>query len=232
MAENISIVIPVFNERDNVGPLHQKIIAALKEWPAAGGYEIIFVDDVSTDQSFEAIQSIRDVRVVAHQLPAHAGQTSAIKAGIGLARYSLIATLDADLQNDPADLPAMMNKIREGFDFVQGRREKREDPWVRIASSQVANAVRRAILGDPFHDISCTLRLFKKNCVDNIDLFDGAHRFLPYLVLRNGFRVAECGVLHHPRVSGVSKYNIRNRLLKSLRDLIRVKRTNPVPRAR
>jgi hypothetical protein len=137
--------------------------------------------------------------------------------------YAVVATMDADLQNDPADLPEMMGRLGDQCDFVQGRRQTREDPWLRRVSSRIANAVRRRILNDSFSDIGCSLRVFRKECMAGLQWFDGAHRFLPVLVQREGFRVVECNVKHHPRVAGVSKYNIRNRMFKSLRDLFRVR---------
>ena len=219
---SLSIVVPVFNEQGNVPLLAQNIIAALSKQNEIEAFEIVFVDDASTDNSLIECKSISDKRIQVVSSSMRRGQTKATKLGIEAARYNVVATLDADLQNDPADFPAMARELNKGYDFVQGWRFNRNDPFVRKLSSAIANKTRRLFLKDNFHDISCSTRLFKKESVQNIEFFDGAHRFFPYLVQQQGFKVIECPVQHHHRTIGESKYNIRNRLFRAFSDMFRL----------
>src|SRR5688572_15972426 len=142
MSDGLSIVIPFFNERDNIAPLSGRIAAAMSDW-GPGSYEVLWVDDGSTDGSLEMSRSVADGLARTIRLESHRGQTRALRAGLEAARYDLIATLDADLQNDPADLPLMRRAWEAGAHFIQGWRVSRRDPWIRRSSSTIANAVRR-----------------------------------------------------------------------------------------
>lgn len=215
--------MPVFNEQGNLRPLYEKVVAALEHQPQIDSFELIFVDDASTDRSLDECRSISDTRVRTIPTPKRQGQTLAMKQGFDAARFDVIGTLDADLQNDPVDFPGMINLLDKGHDFIQGWRVDRHDSGVRKLSSFIANSVRRFVLRDTFHDSGCSTRVFKKKVVQNIEFFNGAHRFLAYLAQQQGFSVAEHPVHHHPRTIGVSKYNIRNRLFKAFGDMVRLK---------
>lgn len=219
----ISIVVPAFNEEGNIAGVVKWIDSALVASSIIADYEIILVDDGSTDSTLLEMKVFDHPRFKIIHWEKNRGKTSAIKAGVIEAAYNTIATLDADLQNDPSDIVPMVERILEGADFVQGVRLRRCDPWIKRLSSRIANFFRRFVLGDKFSDINCGLRVFKKECFLELNVFEGAHRFFPTLVQQNGRRVEEHFVKHFPRQSGISKYNTRNRLLLTLTDLIRVK---------
>jgi glycosyltransferase involved in cell wall biosynthesis len=220
----ISIVIPLFNEEDNVIPLYERLTDVMAACPEVDTYELVMVDDGSTDATARRLASIADPRLKPVSMGTRQGQSAAFDRGIRAASYETIATLDGDLQNDPADLPAMVAILNQGSDFVQGWRTPREDPLPKRISSRIANTLRRWVLKDAFHDIACSQRVFKKECVSTVEFFRGAHRFLPYLVQQAGYRVTECKVKHHPRIAGISKYGLSNRLIGPLKDLIRISR--------
>jgi glycosyltransferase involved in cell wall biosynthesis len=182
------------------------------------------VDDGSRDGSANAIRALaqRDRRVVGAFFAHNCGQTAATSAGIHLARGELIATLDADLQNDPADLPQMIAMLR-GHDAVVGYRTKRHDHFVRRASSKIANAIRNTISEDEIRDTGCSLKLFRAHAIQSIPLFEGMHRFLPTLLRYHGYSVIEHPVNHKPRVAGKSKYGVWNRAFRGLKDLLAVR---------
>lgn len=218
----VSVVIPVFNEEESLPPLVEELEAALGSLDAES--EVIFVDDGSTDQSLEVLRQLQEqsglhLRIVV--MEDNCGQSGAFAAGFRAARGSVIATLDADLQNDPGDLPTLY-RLLDRYDMVCGWRRQRRDPWIRRVSTRVSNAFRARVLQDGFHDTGCSLRVFRRECILNLPLFDGMHRFLPTLVQMAGFRVGEEVVNHRPRKFGVAKYNIRNRLFHALADLLGV----------
>jgi dolichol-phosphate mannosyltransferase len=221
-APELSLVIPAYNERENVVPL----FAELREALAGVGrsYEIVAVDDGSRDGTAEwlAREATRDARVVPVLLAANSGQSAALAAGIRRARGAVIVTLDADLQNDPADLPRLLAAL-EHADVVSGVRRHRQDDWVRRFSSRIANAVRRAVLGDPLTDIGCSFKAYRREALQDLPLFVGAHRFLPALCVFRGARLTEVPLSHRPRRHGTSKYGIGNRLWRGLYDLIGVR---------
>jgi dolichol-phosphate mannosyltransferase len=218
----LSLVVPAYNERENMVPLFVELRSAL----AAVGrtYEIVAVDDGSRDGTAEwlAREAARDPQVVPVLLVANSGQSAALAAGIRRARGAVIVTLDADLQNDPADLPRLLAAL-EGADVVSGVRRVRQDDWLRRVSSRIANGVRRAVLGDPLTDIGCSFKAYRREALDGVPLFVGAHRFLPALCMFRGARLVEIPLSHRPRRHGTSKYGVGNRLWRGIYDLIGVR---------
>lgn len=212
----LSVVIPVFNEGGNVRPLVEELAPVLER--LAVPFEIIFVDDGSTDNTGEILREIAregtSVRVVS--LSRNCGQTAAFDAGFKAARGDIVVTMDGDLQNDPNDIPKLLEKIGR-FDLVCGWRWNRKDRFLKRISSRIANRVRRKTCGDRFRDIGCSLKAYRKECLDKIKLYDGLHRFFPILFEMEGFKVEEVKVSHRPRRRGKSKYNIRNRVVKAYR---------------
>ena len=219
---DLSIVIPVYNERDNILPLEEKLEKELPKLKLT--YEIIFVDDGSTDGSPHIINSIKNnnphIRLI--RFGSNNGQSAAFAAGFKAARGKIFITLDADLQNNPADIPLLLEKI-QNFDVVCGWRFKRNDPWVKRISSKIGNAVRNSLSQEEIADTGCSLKAFRRECFDKVKLFKGMHRFFPTLMKMEGFRVTQVKVSHYPRLHGESKYNIRNRLFSSLHDLMAIR---------
>lgn len=223
----ISIVVPVFNEADNIIPLLEEIERAMS---GAQASEIIYVDDGSNDNSAailqQAMQNFKGFRVIRHQ--SSYGQSAAIRTGIKHAEYPLIATLDGDGQNDPADIPRLYDIFsgrRESMPdlwMVAGWRQSRQDSWWRIFSSKVANAIRGALLHDDTPDTGCGLKLFLRDKFLELPYFDHMHRFLPALVIRSGGQVISAPVNHRSRQRGVSKYDTLGRLWVGIIDLMGV----------
>ena len=221
----LSVVIPCHNEAENLRPLLAAIRAAVD--PVGVEYEVVITDDCSTDDSWRLLQelSAADARQRAQRFKFNCGESAASWAGMQIARGRYIATLDADLQNDPKDLPAMMRPLRE-FDCVCGTRVESRgegDNWIRIASSRLANWVRNKLSGENISDAGCTYRVFKRECIARIKFFNGAHRFLPTLIKLEGYTVTEVPVSNNPRRAGKSHYGVWNRLFKSFRDLLAVR---------
>ncbi len=217
-----TLVIPVYNEQDNLVPLHAELAAAMRS--AADPYEILFVDDGSTDGSAEVLRRMRatDAHVRVVTFARNAGQSAAMDAGFKGARGEIVVTLDADLQNDPADIPRLIAALA-GWDAVVGVRQKRQDSLVRRVSSRVANYVRNRLSDESITDTGCSLKAFRLAALSRLVLYDGMHRFLPTLLRMEGFRVREMPVSHRPRRHGDSKYGIGNRLLPSFMDLLAVR---------
>ncbi len=233
MPVEISIIVPVFNEADNVLPLAREVAAAMQAW--AQTFELVFVDDASTDGTWEKIhEACRvDPRVRGLRHARNAGQSAALWTGIQATTSPVLASLDGDLQNDPADLPRLFAELAR-VDFVSGWRQSRQDNFVRRASSRLARAARAAVLKVDFADTGCALRAFKRTALDGVFPFNGLHRFLPVLVHGGGAKTLEVPVNHRPRVAGVSKYGVWNRLGRGLYDLLalawyRRRRLRPVP---
>ena len=236
MPVDISIIVPVFDEGDNVMPLAREVAKALDKEPRA--FELLFVDDGSRDKTWDRIQEARrlDPRVRGVRHARNSGQSAALWSGIQSTTGDIIATLDGDLQNDPADLPRLFAELLH-VDFVCGRRVNRQDNWLRRISSSIARRARKAALGADFHDTGCALRAFRRGAVDGVFPFNGWHRFLPILVHGRGATTKEVAVNHRPRVAGVSKYGVWNRLGRGVFDLIGVRwylkrRLRPVPLAK
>lgn len=215
---DVSIVIPVYNEAENVKPLYRELRDVLNrlhnEW------EVIFVDDGSTDGTFNVLADLKaeDKRIRLIRFRANAGQTAALDAGFKAAHGDAVVTMDGDLQYDPRDIPALLALLASS-DAVCGWRWPRGDSWVRRVSSLIANGVRNWATGEAIHDTGCTLKAFRRECLTRLKLYRGMHRFLPTLLKLEGFRVTEAKVAHRPRLHGQSKYGILNRLFVGLADL-------------
>jgi glycosyltransferase involved in cell wall biosynthesis len=218
----LSVVIPVYNERDNLDVLLAEIRAALD--PLGREYEVLFVNDGSTDGSETLLKEMRarEPRVRVLNFVRNAGQSAAMDAGFRHARGLVVVTLDADLQNDPADIPRVLAAL-DGWDAVVGVRTERRDNLVRRVSSRVANYVRNRLSDETIADTGCSLKAYRAAALDRIVLYRGMHRFLPTLLKMEGFRVREIPVGHRPRLHGQSKYGIGNRLVPSFVDLLAVR---------
>lgn len=224
-APRISVVVPVCNEVDNLEPLLAEIAAALAPlYPAPGEYEVIFVDDGSVDGSADKMalmmRTAPALRIL--RFPRNQGQSCAMCAGFRAARGGVVVTLDADLQNDPADIPRLLELI-EGCDMVSGIRQQRRDGFVRLLASRIANRARNWVVGDSVSDVGCSLKAYRREFLVKLPAFNGLHRFLPALFQIQGARIREVPVSHRPRVHGVSKYSINNRLWRGLHDLVGVR---------
>lgn len=216
----ISVVVPLYNEEDNVVEMQRQIDTAL----AGHDYELVLVDDGSRDQTLARIQPGPRVRVIVFEN--NSGQSAAMHAGIHGAQGDVIVTLDGDLQNDPADIPALIAKLDEGFDLVCGYRAKRKDTAFKRLQSRVANFVRSRFVGDHVRDTGCTLKVMRRDCREALLLFNGMHRFIPALIRNMGWRVTEIPVNHRPRIHGVSKYGFGNRALRATCDMFGVRWLN------
>jgi len=219
---DISIVIPVYNEEDNIKPLISELQEVLRGLDRS--YEIVFVDDGSRDRSLEILKEAasQDPHIRVIRFGKNAGQTAAFDAGFRTAQGDIVVTLDADLQNDPHDIPRLLKKI-EKFDVVCGWRHKRRDPWIKIVSSKIANFVRNKLSQEEIVDTGCSLKAFRKECLQNMKLFNGMHRFLPTLAKMEGFTATQVKVNHRPRKFGTTKYTISNRMVRAFTDLLAVR---------
>jgi dolichol-phosphate mannosyltransferase len=221
----LSIVVPVYNEEENLRPLVAELRSALD--PLRRSYEILLVDDGSADSSAAVIDRLvaEDPRIRAIHFNKNCGQTAAFDAGFRKARGRVVVTIDADLQNDPSDIPRLLDRLDgpERCDAVVGWRQERRDTLVRRVSSRVGNAVRNSLSGDSIRDTGCSLKAFRRECLAGLKLYKGMHRFLPTLLRMEGFRVVELPVGHRERRSGISKYGISNRALRGLVDLLAVR---------
>lgn len=217
-----SVVVPFYNEQDNIEPLYAQI-AAVFDSLADYRMECVFVDDGSTDATAAKLAALaeQDSRVHPVYLARNCGQSGALFAGMQAAAGAYILTLDGDLQNDPADIPEFLSLLRF-HDCVCGYRAERQDSWVRKLSSRIANAVRNAVLHDGIRDSGCGAKGFRRHCVAHLVPFNGLHRFLAVFMRAQGFSIVEHPVHHHPRHAGVSKYGIHNRLWRGLFDLVGV----------
>jgi len=223
-APDLSVVFPVFNEEENVPILLEEIAAALRGQPWS--YEMVAVDDGSVDRSLAVLQQARakypNLRVLTFEK--NSGQTAALDAAWRAAKGNYVVSLDADLQNDPADIPMMMRTLKEsGADMVIGVRVNRQDTFARKLQSRIGNGVRNWITGDRITDTGCSLKLVKRDAIDRIALYNGMHRFLPTLVRMRGRKVIEVPVNHRARRFGVSKYGAMNRAARGLVDCLAVR---------
>ena len=213
----VSVVIPVFNEEENVPILQAELRAAL----AGLDYEIVFVDDGSTDRSAERIERLSNVRIV--RFEKNAGQSAALYAGLRTARGQTIVMIDSDLQNDPADIPRLLAEISHGADLVCGYRAKRKDTFTKRLTSRIANFVRSRFTKDYVRDTGCTLKAMRRECADAIVPFKGMHRFIPALVRGAGYRLVEIPVNHRPRRFGQTKYGFGSRAIRATTDMFGVR---------
>jgi len=221
--KTISVVIPVYNEQENIAPLYQELVEILRK--NAGVYEIIFIDDGSADGTVRTLQDIcaRDKRVKAIGLKRNYGQTAAIMAGIDASQYDYILTMDGDMQNDPAAIPQLLDRIDEGYDLVSGWRRRRKDPFLsKRLPSLIANRIISVMTGVKLHDYGCTLKVYKKDFLKNVNLYGEMHRFIPVYVYFMGGKITEMEVNHRKRVRGRSKYGL-GRIVKVILDLVTVR---------
>ncbi len=219
---DISVVVPVYNEEENLPVLIPQIAEVLR--PLGKTYEMIFVDDGSKDHSRRLLKEMApqypQIRILGFKK--NCGETAAGAAGLKEARGEIVITIDADLQNDPKDIPRMLEYLKD-YDVVSGWRQKREDSWVKRITSRIANRVRNSLSGEEIQDSGCTFRAYKRECLQNLKLYKGMHRFIPTLVKMEGYRVIEIPIAHHPRKFGVSKYTTWNRMWRAFIDLLAVK---------
>lgn len=219
----LTFVIPVHNEEDNLELLHIEIRRAIETLQLKS--EVIYVDDGSRDKSYAVLQKLKltdpSVRII--KLRANFGQTPALAAGFDAARGKYVVTLDADLQNDPNDVPKLLKKLHEGYDVVSGWRKDRKEAWIsRRLPSMIANKIIAWLTALPLHDSGCTLKVYRSAVVKNLPLYADAHRFLPAIASIRGARVSELPVAHKPRLRGRSKYGI-GRTTRVLFDLLKVR---------
>ncbi|MCX7765387.1 MAG: glycosyltransferase family 2 protein [Candidatus Sumerlaeia bacterium] len=220
----LSVVVPIKNERDNIKPLVEEIIQTLA--PTGWKYEIIYVDDGSTDDSFAVLQQLQSTvpQLRCVQLDRNYGQSAAFTAGINTARGELVATLDGDLQNDPGDIPAMVQLLtQKNLDMVTGYRARRHDTGFRRLQSRIANFIRNKITRDDIKDSACSVRVFRRECFASIVKFNGMHRFMATLFKMAGYKVEQHPVNHRPRQFGRGKYGMLNRVFKATTDLFAVR---------
>jgi glycosyltransferase involved in cell wall biosynthesis len=219
----VSVFLPVYNEEQNIGPLNAKLTTSLELLGRT--FEIIYVDDGSTDRSLERLREIAraDARVRVIALRRNYGQTAAMSAGIDHARGGILIPMDADLQNDPSDINRLIEKLDEGYDVVSGWRKDRKDKWLtRRLPSTLANRLISAISGVELHDYGCTLKAYRRDVLADVKLYGEMHRFIPIYARWSGARVTEIPVTHHARNAGKSKYGL-SRTVKVLFDLITIK---------
>jgi glycosyltransferase involved in cell wall biosynthesis len=220
---HLSVVIPIKDERENLRPLHEQLVAVLG--PRGWRYELIFVDDGSTDGSAEQLRELAasdpDVKVI--QLRRNYGQTPALRAGIDCSHGDIIVTMDGDLQNDPADIPMLVEHLNQGYDVVLGwRKERKDGMWHRKLPSWIANALIRWVTKVQIKDMGCTIRAMRRQAAEELSLYGEMHRFIPVLAQHSGHRLLQVPVRHHPRRFGQTKYNL-SRSVRVVLDLITVK---------
>jgi len=213
----VSVVVPVFNEEENVSILQSELRAAL----SGLDYEIVFVDDGSTDRSAEKIEIAPNIRIL--RFERNTGQSAALYAGIRAARGETIVMIDGDLQNDPADIPRLLEQISRGADLVCGYRAKRKDTITKRMTSRIANFVRSRFTKDYVRDTGCTLKAMRRECADALVPFKGMHRFIPALIRGAGHRLVEIPVNHRPRRFGQTKYGFGSRALRATADMFGVR---------
>lgn len=212
----VSFVIPVYNEVENIDKLHQEVLTAAQSLGV--DFEIIMIDDGSTDGTYKKLKQLSPIKII--RMRTNFGQTSALDAGIKAAQYPYMITLDGDLQNDPADAAALIRHLEENeLDVVSGWRKNRKDSLSKKLVSRVANLLRSFLVEDGIHDSGCTLKIYRKECFENVDLYGEMHRFIPALLKMRGFQVGEIPVNHRSRTAGTSKYNFK-RTLKGFADMI------------
>jgi glycosyltransferase involved in cell wall biosynthesis len=217
-APALTVVIPAYDEEANVEPCYQELVSVLEAHGQP--FEVVFVDDGSTDGTGSVLRRLAraDARVRVLRFRRNAGQTAALDAGFRAARGAIVVTMDADLQNDPHDIPKLLAAL-PGQDAVCGWRVDRHDPWTKRFASRVANAVRDRVTRDGVHDTGCTLKAFRREALQELHLYRGMHRFLPALLQMEGRRVTEVPVAHRARRAGLSKYGNWRRLWSGLADL-------------
>ncbi len=219
----VSIIAPAFNEVDNVQPLVERIRDVFV--PLNIVFEAIIVDDAGTDGTRERLLELARrypwLRVIS--LASNSGQTAAMDAGFRAARGRIWATVDADMQNDPGEIPRLMAMLSTEVDMVNGWRQKRSDNALRLIQTKIANGIRNRLSGENIKDSACSLKVYKRECLEGLTLYKGMHRFFPTLVKMRGFKVIEVPVSHHPRAHGVTKYKFGSRVIRAFVDLLAVR---------
>jgi len=214
--KEISIIVPCFNEESNVEILYSEILNACKNLDKT--FEIIFVDDGSTDKTFEKLKKLQQIKII--RFRKNFGQTAALDAGFKKASGEIIITMDGDLQNDPKDIKILLEELEKGrYDLISGWRKNRRDAASKKIISRGANLLRKFFANDNIHDSGCTLKAYKKECLENLDLYGEMHRFIPAILKWKGFKVGEAKVSHRPRIHGKTKYNWK-RTIKGLLDMM------------
>jgi len=224
----MSAVVPAYNEEGNVKQLYleiKNVCLELGRKNRIGGYEVVFVDDGSTDKTLAVLEELKrqegnKVRIV--ELRKNSGQTAGLHAGFSHARGDLIVTMDADLQNDPADIPKLMDKMEQGYDVVTGWRWNRKDNFGKRIASKIMNKLRKTVVGDELHDYGCSLKLYKKECIKDLELVGELHRYITAYLYIKGYKIGEIKVNHRARKSGLTKYKF-NRGINGLMDLFFLK---------
>lgn len=215
---DLSVVIPVFNEEDNLEPLLKELEGVLAG--LGRSYEVLCIDDCSTDRSLEVLKQLKAtrpwLRILRHGV--NSGESAAEATGFEHANGDIIITMDADQQNDPHDIPALLDSLKDEIVAVCGVRRKREDDWVKRLSSRTANVFRNWATGDRISDAGCTFRALRRKALREVLVFNGMHRFLPTMLRLQGYQVVEILVNHRPRVKGLSKYGVGNRVWRGLVD--------------
>ncbi|VVB94832.1 Glycosyltransferase AglD [uncultured archaeon] len=216
----ISVVVPFYNEEENIEPLHTELSNTMKSLERE--YSIIFVDDGSTDNTYKNMLNVREkddtVKII--KFRKNFGQSAALKAGFDNAEGNIVISMDGDLQNDPSDIPKLIEKIeKEDYDVVCGWRADRKDKFSKKITSKFANLLRKMTTGEKIHDSGCTFRAYRNGCVKGLDLYGEIHRYIPAMLLWKGYRIGEVKVKHHPRKYGITKYNWK-RISKGFLDLI------------
>lgn len=216
--KGVSVVVPVYNEEGNVVELHKEIVEVCER--EKYDYEVIFVDDGSKDKTAKLCKELKPLKLI--RMRGNYGQTAAMDAGIKAAKYDYIITMDGDRQNDPEDIPALISYLEENdYDVVSGWRKNRKDTFMKKFTSRGANFLRKILVKDHIHDSGCSLKIYKRECFDHINLYGEMHRFIPALLEMKGFRVGEMVVNHRPRTAGVTKYNWK-RTIKGFTDMISI----------
>jgi len=217
-AIEISFIIPVFNEEDNLEPLMIEIAETMQG--VARSYEVLFINDKSTDTSLDVLKKLREtypqIRILNHTI--NSGESAAQATGFEQALGELIITMDADQQNDPVDIPEMLKAMQDDIDAVCGVRRKREDTRIKKISSKIANGFRNSITGDKISDAGCTYRILRRSALHDMLVFNGMHRFLPTILRLQGYNVIEVFVTERPRTRGESKYGLNNRVWRGIAD--------------
>jgi dolichol-phosphate mannosyltransferase len=218
----LSLVVPAYNEQENVELLLARVDAALRQ--TGRPFEVIVVDDGSTDDTPRLLEDAQKaypwLRVL--RLSRNSGQSTAFDAGFRAARGEVIATIDADLQNDPEEIPRLL-PLLDGYDMIAGWRQKRHDTAMRRMQSRIANRIRNWLSDEDIHDSACSLKLYKRHCLAGMQLYQGMHRFLPTLVKMRGYTVRQEPVKHSPRHAGTAKYGFKNRAWRAFVDLLAVR---------
>jgi len=218
---DISILIPLFNEEESLPELYEKLSWVLNNFKKT--YEILFIDDGSTDGSFEVLKKLyqKDRRIQVYQFRKNYGKSAALSCGFQLARGQFVITMDADLQDDPDEIPNLIAKLNEGYDLVSGWKKKRHDPFIKRNTSKIYNRVTGLFSGLKLHDFNCGLKAYRSEAVKEVQIYGQLHRFIPVLAHWQGYKISEIAVKHHPRKYGKTKFGV-SRFAAGLLDLITV----------